>query len=73
VIQIRADFKLIAKALGRVGTAYAKKGEYGDAIKWYEKSLTEHRTADVLAKLKEVGFDDLFAEGQTPICLLLLG
>ncbi|KAF8529244.1 activator of Hsp70 and Hsp90 chaperone [Hysterangium stoloniferum] len=50
---IRADFKLIAKALGRVGTAYSKKGEYGDAIKWFEKSLTEHRTPDVLAKLKE--------------------
>ena len=45
----------MAKALGRIGTAYAKKDDLGNAIKWYEKSLIEHRTADVLNKLKEVG------------------
>jgi len=51
---IRADFKLIAKALGRIGTAYHKKGDLENSIKWYNKSLTEHRTADILNKLKAV-------------------
>lgn len=52
--QIRADYKVIAKALGRIGTAYAKKGDFTSAIKYYEKSLTEHRTPDVLNKLREI-------------------
>jgi len=51
---LRADFKLIAKALGRIGSAYSKKGDLAAAIKFYEKSLTEHRTPDVLNKLREI-------------------
>lgn len=53
-MQIRAEYTLIAKALGRIGSAYQKKGDLGSAIKYYEKSLTEHRTPDVLNKLREV-------------------
>ncbi|KAF9130039.1 Hsp90 cochaperone [Mortierella sp. 14UC] len=49
----RADYKLIAKALGRIGNAYAKQDKLGEAIKYYGKSLAEHRTPDILAKLKE--------------------
>lgn len=49
----RADFKLIAKAFGRIGSAYLKKQDYDNAIKAFQKSLTEHRTPDILAKLKE--------------------
>jgi stress-induced-phosphoprotein 1 len=45
---------LIAKALGRIGSAYARKNELKEAIKYYQKSLTEHRTADILNKLREV-------------------
>lgn len=50
---LRADFKLIAKALGRIGSAYSKKGDLETAIKYFQKSLTEHRTADILNKLRE--------------------
>ncbi|CAG8537095.1 10334_t:CDS:10 [Funneliformis caledonium] len=39
----RADFKLIARAYGRIGNAYHKLGRLDDAIKYYQKSLTEHQ------------------------------
>ncbi|KFH73207.1 hypothetical protein MVEG_00428 [Podila verticillata NRRL 6337] len=51
--EYRADYKLIAKALGRIGTAYVKQDKLPEAIKYYGKSLAEHRTPDILAKLKE--------------------
>ncbi|KAF9159559.1 Hsp90 cochaperone [Mortierella sp. AD011] len=49
----RADYKLIAKALGRIGTAYYKQNNLNEAIRYYGKSLAEHRTPDILNKLKE--------------------
>lgn len=52
--QLRADYKLVAKALGRIGNAYARKSDLVSAIKFYQKSLTEHRTPDILNKLHEV-------------------
>jgi stress-induced-phosphoprotein 1 len=51
---IRADYKLIAKALGRLGSAYQRKGDLASAIKYFQKSLTEHRTPDILNKLREI-------------------
>ncbi|KAJ2779939.1 Hsp90 cochaperone [Coemansia javaensis] len=48
----RAEYKHIAKALGRIGTAYSKKDDLAKAIQYYERSLTEHRTADILGKLR---------------------
>lgn len=50
---MRADFKLVAKAYGRIGTAYAKQDKLELAITNFEKSLTEHRTPDILAKLRD--------------------
>ena len=54
--EIRADYKLIAKAYGRIGSAYSKftPPDYENAVKYFQKSLTEHRTPDILNKLREV-------------------
>lgn len=49
---LRADFKLIAKALGRIGSAYSQKGDLASALKYFQKSLTEHRDAGILARLQ---------------------
>lgn len=52
-IQLRADYKLVAKALGRAGNACARKNDLPTAIKYFQKSLTEHRTPDILSKLHD--------------------
>ncbi|KAF1742864.1 hypothetical protein MXB_4176 [Myxobolus squamalis] len=47
-------FKNIAKAFFRMGNAYLKQENYELAIKYYNKSLTEHRESEVVKKLHEV-------------------
>lgn len=42
----------MCRALARTGSAYERKQDYANAIKFFQKSLAEHRTPDVLAKLK---------------------
>lgn len=41
------------RAFGRIGSSYVRKEDYDNGIKYLQKSLTEHRTPDVLAKLKD--------------------
>ena len=60
--EILADFKLIAKAFGRIGTAYERSGDLANAIVFYQKSLTEHRTPDILTKLRAAEKAKIIAE-----------
>ncbi len=52
-----ADYKMIAKALTRKGTAYTKMAknskDYEPAIEAFNKALTEHRNPDTLKKLND--------------------
>lgn len=50
----RADFKLIAKALARIGNAYKKLEDYKSAKVYYEKSMSEHRTPEVNSFIVEM-------------------
>lgn len=49
---IRADYKLIAKSFARLGNVYLKKDDLENAVKYFDKSLTEFRTPEVLNKLR---------------------
>jgi tetratricopeptide (TPR) repeat protein len=48
----RAPYTAIARALARKGAALARAGRLADAVEAYQKSLTEHRTADTLKKMQ---------------------
>jgi len=50
----RADFKLIAKAYNRMGSAHRKAENLEAAKGAFEKALTEHRTPDYRQNLSEV-------------------
>lgn len=45
-----ADFKLIGRALARIGSCHERMGDLEQAISYYQKSLMEHRSAEVLTK-----------------------
>lgn len=50
----RADFKLIAKSLMRIGNAYRKMKKYKQAKVYYEKSMSEHRTPEIKTLLSQM-------------------
>lgn len=56
--ELRSDFKMIARALTRKGTALVKMAkcskDYEAAIETFQKALTEHRNPDTLKKLNDV-------------------
>ncbi|PIA50108.1 hypothetical protein AQUCO_01300684v1 [Aquilegia coerulea] len=55
--ELRADFKMVARALTRKGTAFVKMAkaskDYEPAIEAFQKALTEHRNPDTLKKLND--------------------
>lgn len=65
--EILADFKIIAKAFGRIGTSYERMGDLPTAILNYQKSLTEHRTPDILNKLRAAEKAQMKAEKESYI------
>jgi stress-induced-phosphoprotein 1 len=50
---VRADYKVIAKAIMRKGNVYFKRDNLDEAISLYQSALTEHRNAETLNKLRE--------------------
>lgn len=65
--EVFADFKIIAKAFARIGTAYERQGDLTNAILYYQKAQTEHRTPEVLAKLRAAEKAKLKAERESYI------
>lgn len=50
----RADYTLIAKALARAGKAYLKKDDDESALRYLNKSLSEHRTPEISKLILEI-------------------
>lgn len=50
----RADFKLIAKALQRIGNCYKKMEDWKNAKVYFEKSMSEHRTPEIRTQISEM-------------------
>ncbi|CAH9086216.1 unnamed protein product [Cuscuta europaea] len=55
--ELRSDFKMVARALTRKGTAMTKTAkcskDYDPAIETFQKALTEHRNPETLKKLND--------------------
>lgn len=41
--------------MARKGNVYLKQEQWEDAIKWFDKSLTEHRDQEVVKRKQKVG------------------
>jgi stress-induced-phosphoprotein 1 len=55
------------RAFARIGTAYEKMGDLPNAIVNYQKAQTEHRTPEVLAKLRAAEKAKITAEKEAQI------
>ena len=55
------------RAFGRIGSAYEKLNDLPHAIENYQKSLTEHRTPDILNKLRAAEKAQIKAEKESYI------
>ena len=51
----------VHRALARMGNVYYQQKEWKEAIKYFDKSLTEHRNADVLKKKQMVRCSCVFS------------
>ncbi|KAK3041061.1 hypothetical protein RJ639_026858 [Escallonia herrerae] len=55
--ELRSDYKMVARALTRKGTALVKMAktskDFDSAIETFQKALTEHRNPDTLKKLND--------------------
>jgi stress-induced-phosphoprotein 1 len=50
----RSDFKMIAKALARIGTSYEKEQNTEASMIWFNKSLAEFRDKTIMEKVKKM-------------------
>lgn len=50
----RSDFKMIAKALARIGTSYEKEQNTEASMIWFNKSLAEFRDKTIMDKVKKM-------------------
>jgi len=50
----KGEYKMIAKALARIGTSYEKESNLEDAMFWYNKSVSEFRDKPILMKIKKL-------------------